>query len=327
MTDNAIASKTRKQILIHQNKGKTELGTIYIAVENFPNFCNLSLLHQKEIHSITSHFQPYSDFNFVNLHAWNTDSRSQVSVLNKNLVIKIPDYVSEEPVYSLIGSNDIDNSLLQLLKLTNKLILIPEVVIDNIKCLDRFIVEEESHNHDYIYRLETMFKLDGHRFKWKRKRLNKITRDYQDSLCFKNLYKIGSSEIKTLMDVFDRWALERKKEKGEVLQERKALFNILQISSSMNLVLTEMLFDEKVIGFSINEVLGGGFANCHFQKSIVGYKNFDIVLTNKVAEFLLDKGCEFVNWEQDLGIAGLHELKSSYCPEFLLKKYCISLKN
>jgi len=104
------------------------MGTDMIPV--FPIFTALTLEHKSEVESITSKFEPYADFSFVNLFAWCLDTQTEISLLNDNLVIRLPDYITgETTMYSLIGKTKMDESVDELLKLSDSLTLVPEQVI------------------------------------------------------------------------------------------------------------------------------------------------------------------------------------------------------
>lgn len=297
------------------------------AIAKYPRFTKLRIDHKNEILSVTNKFLPYSDFNFISLFSWNTNDRIEISVLNNNLVIKMPDYITEESIYSIIGDNKIDESLFKLMKITKKLKMVPEIVINSIKDTNRFDLSEERDHHDYIYHLESMHKLSGREFKWKRKRLNRSKRELEARTKIIHNSSIKESDAERFLGVFDQWAKERAKNKKEISQEYKAITNILNHSAHFNLLFSEILLDNQIIGFSINEVMANGYANCHFQKVLLNQKNIDILLTNEVAKLLINNGCQFVNWEQDLGIDGLRRLKSLYYPKLMLKKFAVSQKD
>ena len=66
-------------------------------ITNFPNFKKLGLEDKPLIESFVKRYLPYSDFNFVSLWSYDTDNSYEISYLNKNLVIKQDDYITNEP--------------------------------------------------------------------------------------------------------------------------------------------------------------------------------------------------------------------------------------
>ena len=71
---------------------------------------------QEEIEKITSDFPPYSDFNFVSLWCWNLTNKTQLSLLNDNLVIRMEDYTTADIFYMFIGQSKIKNTIEILFK-------------------------------------------------------------------------------------------------------------------------------------------------------------------------------------------------------------------
>src|SRR5665213_627067 len=106
----------------------------------FPAFAKLNIGHRNEINSIVSRHEPYADFTFVNLFTWSINDQTEVSILNGSLVVKFPDYISGLPTYSIIGDSGIDESIKQLMTLTNSLNLVPEVVIRNLSAPAKYII-------------------------------------------------------------------------------------------------------------------------------------------------------------------------------------------
>jgi hypothetical protein len=100
-------------------------------IARYPKFSKISLKHQAELASFTNAFEPYSDFNFTSLLSWDTDGSTQLSTLNDNLIICLPDYLTGEPCYSLIGANNIDETIEKLFEKLDTLCLVPGIVVDN----------------------------------------------------------------------------------------------------------------------------------------------------------------------------------------------------
>jgi hypothetical protein len=82
--------------------------------------------------------------------------------------------------------------------------------------------------------------------------------------------------------------------------------------------------DDKPVGFSLCEAVNKDYAICRFHKSVLNYKHLDAFFSNLVAIELKHLGSKYLSWEQDLGVEGLREFKSSYKPIKFLKKYTIT---
>src|SRR5579872_6060880 len=101
----------------------------------YPQFDILDLSSKTLIEDYVRPFEPYSDYNFTSLWAYNISNTVSYSFLYDNLIIKFSDYISSEPFYSFLGTNHITETINQLLaKSTNehldeKLKLIPEIVV------------------------------------------------------------------------------------------------------------------------------------------------------------------------------------------------------
>jgi hypothetical protein len=234
------------------------------------------------------------------------------------------DYISDEPFYSLIGDRSVDESLMAVLKKSDCLKLVPEVVIDNIKNKAYFDIIEDRGQFDYIYPIASHADLAGGHYKIKRNKISKFMRIYGDKLSLRKMRFDDPAMKQEIGVIFSRWAKERRREDEEVRREAETLEKLFEYGKHFNLVGIQVFLDEECVAFSINEIVQMDYAICHFQKSILTYGHIDVFLSNLVAKELKHFGCKYVNWEQDLGIPGLRELKQSYVQEFFLKKYSVS---
>ncbi len=296
-------------------------------IANFPNFSQLSINHRREIEEFTARFEPYSDFNFTSLFCWNTNGQTEVSILNNNLVIKIPDYLSSKPVYSLMGDSLIDQSIRELLEPVKELRLVPENVVEKIGKKTDFSITEDRDNFDYLYSLTDLSKLAGSKFKKKRNKSNSFIKAHQDYELDVNTHRsIGTDLAKKLGQVDRLWADQASRSQGDILSERKAIDALISHSTEFDLLIVEISVDKAIKAFSINEKIGGDYAICHFEKALkVHHQNIYTFLASQTAAEIKKLGCEFVNWEQDLGLEGLRKSKMSYHPVRMLKKYTLSL--
>jgi hypothetical protein len=293
-------------------------------ITTFPEFCNLDPAQRPELESITRLFEPYSDFNFTSLFAWNVDNTTQISILNQNIVIKLPDYLTGKTIYSLLGNSNIDDSLAQILEEVSALTLVPQVVVKAITNPTDFTIREAPEHFDYIYSLDDLAVLAGKKYRSKRKSISRFVRAFENTYEVKILDFNDPSALKNVDSTFERWAQEREKLDEDFVNEQTAIRKLSQSTHFLDLICLEIIIDGQVMGFSINEALDNNFAVCHFQKTILSYNGIDVYFTSEVAKELRVRGFSYVNWEQDLGLPGLKELKTSYKPVKMLQKYTIS---
>lgn len=296
-------------------------------IDLFPLFSKLELKHKPSIDAIVSRLPPYSDFNFISLYSWNTDDSTYVSMLNGNLVIKQLDYVTGKPVLSLLGKNKIDESLASLLKASNELKLVPELTVESINNPQLFTIIADRDNHDYVYALSEMVGLSGEKFKKIRNKLNKFTSVGLMHLEVVTTDTIAEVEKQEFILLFDAWAKTAKQSKEDSATEKIAFIRLLGVADSLPLLFTTVRQASNLIALHISENLENKYAICHFEKALSIYENLTTFAAHEGAKALLDKGIQFANWEQDLGLEGLRQAKSKWQPASFLKKYTIRLKD
>ncbi|HSX44948.1 MAG TPA: phosphatidylglycerol lysyltransferase domain-containing protein [Candidatus Saccharimonadales bacterium] len=292
-------------------------------IAKFPNFSKLDISHQNEILDFTSQFDPYSDFNFTSLFSWNIDNSSQISILNENLIILLPDYISGDPVYSILGNNKIDESLIDLFQITDKLKLIPEVVVENISNKVLFEIIEDNDNNDYIVSSADLARLSPEKFAKKHLLVEKFKQNNPD-LDVRYIPLDNSKARKVIVKSFEKWRKVNNKPRDVTRVELKAIKRLLDNVNHLKHVNAVGIYDaKKLIAFNIFESLENGYGLSSFQKAIKRSDGLYAMLTQEMSKYLVDMNCEYINFEQDLGIEGLRNSKRSYHPVKLLKKYLV----
>lgn len=292
-------------------------------IPDYPEFTNLTLEHKDQIQSYTSGFESYSDFNFTSLYCWDTDNSASISLLNGNLVIRIPNYMTGEPVHSILGETNINQSIKTLLNDVDKLELVPEIVVRNATIGPLLHISEDRDNFDYIYNLDDLVAMPGGQYKQIRNKLSQFKRNYPDhkpAIIEDNIHL----ELDLYIDLFLEWAKDKNKDAEETEMEKSAITRMVQSTDNLHILGTKLYIQDQFAGFSICEILPDQKrAICHFQKTSANFTYADTMMTRYMSEQLIKLGCRQVNWEQDLGIPGLRQLKESYRPEKLLKKFTI----
>lgn len=295
-------------------------------IAKYPKFTKISIDKKSEIIKYTKKFDPYSDFNFTSLLAWNTDNSTSASDLNGNLVIKLPDYTTGKPCYSILGNNLIEESLNELLNITPVINLVPEITVENINTAKSFKIKQDRANFDYVYRVNQLARMSGKDYKKKRNKANTFYKAHQDiELIVKTYKKITPELIKQIINLDIIWSKQNKQPPKDAKFERQAIQNLLNNFSKLKCFVTTIIVKDQLVAFSINETVSQQYAICHFEKALkVHHQHIYAFLAREVAKEIQVYGCQFVNWEQDLGIAGLRKSKMSYNPSKMLKKYTIT---
>jgi uncharacterized protein len=296
-------------------------------ITNFPDFTELDFGQKEELQSFIKNFEPYSDFNFTSLYSWNFDGTARLCWLNGNLVINIPDYVTGQPVYSILGDSDIDASLDQLLSNAGQLKLVPQATIDGIRDKSKYLITSDPDNDDYVYSVENLAVLGGQDNRGKRKQISRFTRSFEGRYSVEHMNFEDDGDLAAIIEIARNWYKERSSlddDPTESAHEMKAIVRLTEQGLALDLLGTIVRIDDRPVGFSIHEKLNNEYAVCHFQKSLLAFKYLDAFLTREGSKQIGQAGVNLVNWEQDLGIEGLKQFKSGYHPLRLLKKYLVS---
>ncbi len=301
-------------------------------VPDFPKFQKLHLDQQKNIETYVSKYPPYSDYNFTSLWTYNTEEIIETSLLNNNLVVKFQDYITNDPFFSLLGTNQIVKTADQLLALSMSegfkplLKLVPEVVIRNNDDLQRrFNVQEDTDNHDYILSTEELARLVGGKYYDKRNLINRFWKNYPKA----EVRELNLIDIKTqaeMNSLFLHWAEQAKRSKDDIATEWKAIERLLQSLDYFKIYGIGIFNENKLIGFSTHETSHDKYGIVSFQKADRSFDGVYSVLTQEIAKHLNGLGYQYINFEQDLGIEGLKKAKQLWRPVHYLKKYTISPK-
>jgi hypothetical protein len=249
-----------------------------LSLQDQPIFSPLTIADKQIVKTVTSRELPYSDFNFGSLYCWNIDGSTMLAVHHGNLLVSMPDYITGKPVLSVLGDNAIDETLDQLLEITDTIDLVPASVIAGLRHPEHFEITEDRDNFDYLYNLKNLVALAGQYYKKKRNKINHVRSSYGDRLSVATTRIIDSAIQQKIERVFSQWTLAANKSAEDVAAEKAALGRALTTASQLDLSLTTIYLDGEMCGFSLNELLGE-YAVCHFEKAL----DVDINMSSFVA--------------------------------------------
>lgn len=301
-------------------------------ISTFPEYKKLELQDKEELERVTNLFPPYSDFNFVSLWSYNTEGDAEISNILGNISLKFRDYITNEFFYTFIGNNNVEVTIKKLLALAEEkkvlpfLKLVPESNFSNgPEILTTFNITEDRDNFDYIISTESMATLPGNEFGQQRTLINRFKRDNPE--CEASLLDLSLDKTRQdLESLFSVWSDNKNNTKEESEHELIAIQRLLKDAGSLKILAVGLYKDNKLIGFTLTEVLINSYSISHFTKADTSYKGIFQFLYQETGKQLLERGAKYLNREQDLGIPGLRQAKEQWNPVSFLKKYIISTK-
>ena len=290
----------------------------------FPKFKPIEISDREDVENFTKNFPPYSDFNFISMWSWNTKDEMELSQLNNNLVVKFTDYITGEPFYSFIGTNQTKGTVEELIShggqnnIDTQLKLIPHHTAEDLKVTHPELHIYEDHDHsDYIYSIKLLTTYEGSLLKNHRNALASLNRKYSNSI---RSDLINISELHRQSEILDLYKIWESKKDVAVPNEFIALKKCISGASVLPIFCIGVYFGDKLIGFSINQIENEEFATCFFAKGNVDYYGVYSYLINQTAIYLHEKGIAHLNYEQDLGLTSLRKSKNTFAPVYFLKK-------
>ncbi len=301
----------------------------------FPKFEPLSIDHKDLLQAIADKFPSYSDFNFISLFSWDINQSVLVSELNGNLVIKFSDYVTKSSFYSFLGINELENTIETLIKYSSdygtgpELVLVPDSVIKSLppETALKLDISEDRDNHDYILSVADLVEFRTNKYRGKKNLLNRFEKEYGDQVRSEEIDLSDISKRKEVIELLTEWQKSRKKNMKEVDNEFLAIKRGLAHSDILRLEAFGIYINERLVAFTLFEILPNKIAVIHFDKADVRYTGVYEHLKHNLAKHLATLDVETINYEQDLGIEGLRRAKESYHPIEYLKKYRVRLKD
>jgi len=299
-------------------------------IPEFPAFKKIEITDKEEIENFTKDFPPYSDFNFISLFCWDIENKREISMLNRNLVVKLTDDMGGNEFCSILGNNKITESVILLLtnmkeyRMKPSLRMVPQEIANvYFEPSAHLKIIEDRDNFDYVYSTEELSCFTGSKYGDVRNLNNRFIKKYGDDFNVKSFDLSNESNKKCLVDLCKEWSEIKE---IYISREEIAIQRLLSNSKSFNLVNIMIFVKNKPIAFTVNEVLNNNFAISHFAKANYLYSGINATLLKETSRKLLELGCKSLNYEEDLGLPGLRRAKESFKPVYFLKKYKISSK-
>lgn len=186
-----------------------------------------------------------------------------------------------------------------------------------------FVNFNDLNNADYVYKATDLAFLPGRHYEKKRNLIAQADELYKWKVhsltelckpkCSDILLELGSDahELKT----------------SELENELHALEIFMSHFIQLNLKGCLISIENQPAAFSIYSHMNPTTAVIFFEKAKREYKGLYQLINRETAKAILQDGYEFINREQDMGLAGLRQAKSSYYPVKMIPSHILTFRN
>jgi hypothetical protein len=185
---------------------------------------------------------------------------------------------------------------------------------------ERITIEEDEDNYDYIYESEKLISLSGKKLHSKKNKYNQFIKTYD--------YEVKDIRDKAVIDdciEFEaKWNLDKNNLDDQLVIEEQGIRSVLENLQVLNAIGMAVYVQGEIAGFTIGEIVNKEMAIVHIEKGDVSYQGIYAFINKTFVEQYLSE-INYVNREEDRGVAGLRKAKLAYHPVRLERKYIVNI--
>lgn len=296
----------------------------------FPEFRKFSITDKDEYLQYYAQLDaPYSDLSIDDAYIWlDYHHDLEVAELNGNVVLRFTNIIDQDAYYySLIGVSDIQNTVNDLRQVTQTLSYIPKCTAELISRLEdsRIEIVEDVNSRDYVYKVDDLLALQGKPYENLRRRINHFKRSYPTTHV-RQFNLEDPRDIQTIRTTIANWSQRETAARNDPEGwEFHAITTHLDLAAQLPVQAFGLYVDNQLANINIvhrpphKEWLIFNHIKCDYNyDDIYGYAFYSLFLTAQ------SQGIKWVNFEQDLGILGLQQIKHLFRPARFLYRYTVS---
>ena len=188
---------------------------------------------------------------------------------------------------------------------------------------DRFAIEADRDNFDYIYNSSDLAELPGKKYRNKRGHVSKFLRNYDG--CWEYHAIDPEKDAQKLFELQQQWQRNKGEMSEDYLHEFRAIERGLLHYRELGLRGGIIEVDGRVVAFTFGVPLTADTFDVLIEKADIEYKGACQMINQAFAQ----RECgefAFVSREEDMGIEGLRRAKESYYPQMFTEKYIVTPK-
>lgn len=265
---------------------------------------------------------------FANNFLWAPHYKTRYAIVKDMLV-----FLSDEDNFSAsfpIGEGDLKETVDLLMAYfeekgrTFKMHLVSLEQFERLDSLypDRFQVEYNRDQADYVYESEKLITLSGKKLHGKRNHINKFKELHPDW----SYESITDENTQECLEMAQQWRVLNGCDEDEEKQaEFCVTLNALKLRKELSLKGGLIRAEGKVIAFTLGEPGGDDTFIVHIEKAYADIQGAYPMINQ---QFVEHEGASYryINREEDTGAEGLRKAKLSYYPVMMLEKGVVTLK-
>ena len=279
-----------------------------------------------------------ADYGFAKLFIWRKAYKPKIAFCGSRLLVGMPQW----NIYAYPkGDGDVRPSIELLLdeahSRCNKLRIrgLTDKTLDEFLPLygDRFEIEEDRDNADYVYMASKLCDLPGRHLSSKRNHIKHFERNgpwefhkIAAGSCgvFTSCEKGGCGRLSSIAEA-KAFVDEFYKEKNdpELADEAGAIEEMFAHYEELGFLGGMLYQNGEPVAFTAGTKLDNEVFDTHFEKALPGVEGAYTMVNREFARLVRAEfpDIEAFNREEDMGIEGLRKAKLSYLPDILLMKY------
>ena len=180
---------------------------------------------------------------------------------------------------------------------------------------ENYDISETRDAFDYVYLRSDLAELSGKKYQSKRNHISAFSRSVSwryEPVCADNADAVRKCAL--------QWYDENSADSDKYLcAERDGVLIMLDNLRRLGIVGGAVVADGKVVAFTLGTPINSDMFDTHIEKALREYSSAYAVVNREFARSL--DGYKYINREDDMGLEGLRRAKTSYRPDFMVKKY------
>lgn len=184
----------------------------------------------------------------------------------------------------------------------------------------RFVSRCDRSGFDYVYAIDDLADLKGRKFQQKRNHLHRFEDACPDWHC----RVLDEATLPMARNLMDNWFYRQQTENPheDFQMEKAAIRRALEHFHALELEGLLLMAGGEPVAVTMGSPLSDTIFDVHFEKAREDVPGAYNAINREFARYLRDRypRLQYLNREDDLGLAGLRKSKLSYCPHHLVEK-------